>query len=419
MSSTADVQAGLDRLRADTSCAKVQREGLAILSKGVGTESEAADAEFAVSRGALSLITQALEAHRTDPEVQRCGAMCLCNLAKGPSAFAAKAVGSREVLVTLLAAMCAHRGNIQVQQWCLAALREAVEASLENEAIEVLLAEGGLKTVTATMHFHSGRLELEEQASALLSLLVLDGGEDIDDMALEKDYGCLDVVLGAMKQCLQDNENDAVDRCAQEVDDVVERANLQKSSLSALWAISEHGGELGATEIGARGGVEVTLSAMRQYKEFAEVQRWGASVLQSLFSNGGEEVTDLAVSLDAAEVLVKAMASMEGKLEVEERCLAALATFATHGRTEAVLSILDAGGQAAAQEAAAGHGNEGDVQMWAEALSLAIGTCDLNEESDAEDAEQADGDEGQVVRSEEPASAKQAHEVTDEHEIEF
>ncbi|CAE8621161.1 unnamed protein product [Polarella glacialis] len=103
--------------------------------------------------------------------------------------------------------------------------------------------------------------------------------------------------------------------------------------------------------------------------------RWSASALQSLFEQGGEDVARVAVAYGAAETLVTCMATNAGEAELEERCLAAVATLAQKGGIAAVLAVLDAGGQSAADEAITRHPGSTEIQNWAEALFLSVESC--------------------------------------------
>ena len=308
-------------------------------------------------------VATAMEKQSASPEVQRWAAAVLQELFQR-----FEQVGQRD-LELLLRAAGVHAKIVDVQRWCFSALLCALEISGTDEHSDstviacTLLQEGVLGLLAAAFQDHESP-SLMERVASLLAALVLEGGDDAADEATRT--GCLAAALTTLK-LTAGNTTDNLEEMSALVADVP----LQVACLRVLWAVCESNGELGATEIAAKDGLDIIVSVLQQSGRASDVCKWGASVFQALFAHGGELVVEAAVQSEVAEALVMALAHSLNDLEIVERCAAALATMSAHS-DEAGLAVVEAGGLGAVEEAVERHGREGDLFDWYLALRQSI-----------------------------------------------
>eukprot|EP00438_Fugacium_kawagutii_P033302 Skav219631 [mRNA] locus=scaffold628:233586:235816:- [translate_table: standard] len=243
-----------------------------------------------------------------------------------------------------------------------------------------MLEQDVMTVVASATRLHGQSPSLLDSAASLVSCLVMEGGDTAADEAFRT--GCLHSILSTLTATLETSEGEGSNSLTGD-------ASLQQSCLRALWSICEANGELGATEITADDGFESIIKILAQEKgncgevnvntQVLEVHKWCASLLQSLLAQGGDLVAESALLSSAAEALVASIALFGTDSEVAERCAAALATLAAYG-PDAAVSVLEAGGLSAVEEAAELHGLDGALGHWYHALQEAIEHC-TDEES--------------------------------------
>ena len=311
-------------------------------------------------------VAAAMQSHLANPEVQRWGAAILQEVFQRFGL-----VGQRDVEVLLQAASL-HGGALDVQRWCFSALLCALEVDGTDETSDstvlacILLEKDALGVLAAASAHKSP--SLLERLYSLIAALLLEGGSDAADEATRT--GCLGSTLATLKLTL----GTATEVLEEETSTLVADLPVQLACLRVLWAICEANGELGATEIAAKDGLDIIIAILHECGPAVDVRKWSASVLQSLFAQGGELVVETAVQLEAAEALVMSLACSLNSQEVAERCAAALATMASFS-DEAGLAVVEAGGLGAVEEAVARHGSEGDLAQWYFALRASIHSC--------------------------------------------
>lgn len=354
------VQKSLDKLAGGS--AVECRDGLVgllnAIQKGPAEETELAAAS-------ISQVLEALLQHLADSAVQRWGAATLEELFRRSAIRSDMAFHATSALVS---GAQANLEAIEVQRWCFSALACCLtvgeDDSPDRNVLAVhMLSQDTMSVIAKSIRLHSTSPSLLDCAASLVCCMVMEGGEAVADEAFQT--GCLRLILSTLAATLDKPG---------ESNSLTADASLQQACLRALWAICESNGELGATEIAADDGFESIISILAQDQGNAEVHKWCASLLQSLLAQGGDLVAESAMLAMAAEALVASIAMFGTDLDVIERCAAALATLAAYG-PDAAVSVLEAGGLCAVEEAADLHGLDGALGHWYHALQEAIEHC--------------------------------------------
>lgn len=364
----AEVQKSLDKLALGSpiEC----RDGLICLlnaiQKGGTSAGTAADL---VAPSVSQRVIEALEQHSGNSAVQRWGAATLEEL------FQRSAVRGDMTCHAVSALVAGARANleaIEVQRWCFSALAcsltvcgEEEDASDSNVLAMHMLEHDAMTLIASSIQLHERSPSLLECAVSLISCMIMEGGDAAADEAFRT--GCLSSILSTLARTLDPEDDELGNSLAGD-------AALQQACLRALWAICESNGELGVTEIAANDGIESIVSILAQDKGNADVHKWCASLLQSMLAQGGDLVAESAMLFKAADSLVASIALFRTHVEVIERCAAALATLAAYG-PDAAVSVLEAGGLCAVEEAAELHGLDGSLGHWYHALQEAIEHC--------------------------------------------
>ena len=224
-----------------------------------------------------------MRANPGDAAVQKKGLCQLATAARGSPGVGSRSIVAAGGIEAVVAAMNAHMGVADVQEYGCGAL--GVIAAMADENQVKVAAAGGIEAVVAAMKAHRGVADVQKEGCLALTFIA-DAAENQAKVVAAA--GGIEVVVAAM------NAHRAV-------------ANVQESGCSALYVIApDAAAAWNWTKVAAMSGIEAVVVAMNAHRGVADVQGLGCKALFAIACASSENRNQVTTA-GGIEAVVAAM----------------------------------------------------------------------------------------------------------------